>query len=672
MNRTRLVLLGVVVALVASITALPAAAADQSTPALFQVGAAVADLTPPAGVAVYSGGFGQSPPIYGNQTLAGDPLNVRVIYVGNGTAAVEMAMVDSQGIFAAVQQASTDPKTTGLGSAGIRQDAAAAINAAHAGPSIAAADMIVQGSHSHSAPTAMGIWGPVPLVYLQFMHDRIVDAMLRAAKSARPAYLQWSSVDAPYLDNVTTNQTDSYAGWKQDGQVSVLRAVSANGGATIATYANVPAHPDIVNGAGQKLLSADYFGRVRAQIEQEVGGIGIVGGATLGREESPIQVGGVDQMRFYAAAVTELVTRALGSARWVTDPTVAGAETFMEVPGSNPLLLGLVMLWPAADKVGDQLSGAAAYPINRQNTPPYQTGDVLGSPVTALRIGRLAYVSLNGEAFPEVRHAIEKAVQDADMVVGLSLGNDQLGYYEPAFAWAFANGQAPYHSDHLEYNISPLLGDEVIQNQVANLRTLGFTAPQLAAPAPMDNDYTQILHPGVQGLASPARGSADAGTGLFTTTLEGFFGSASLMDSLGHGSGPGGPLHWDFQDGTTADTPIVDGRHTVRFTHAFRPGLYEVQITGRDASGDPASWTLEIAAYPPLRASASAQGSGSTRTYSGAAGGGSGRQIQWQWVFSDGTQAYGASVTHTFPAGVTPRARLVVIDATGEAAAASA
>jgi hypothetical protein len=673
----------VVVGLLTAVAALVAPASAQTTPAqpyLFQAGAAVADLTPPPGVPVYSGGFGQSPAIYGDQQLKDNGLNARAIYVSNGKHAVTMVAVDSQGIFAAVQQASTDPLTSGLGSAGMRADAARDISRAHIGPAMTAADIIVQGSHSHSAPTVMGLWGPVDIRYLQLLHDRVVQAIVNAARAAQPAYLQYSSVDAPFLDNINTNQTDSYQGWLQDGQVSILRAISARSNATIASYANVPAHPDIVNGAGIAqgcidrrvptdqcpALTADYFGRVRKLLEDQLGGTGIVAGATLGREESPIQVGGIDRMNNYGRLVTELVTRALAAPKWVTDGTVASSETFMQVPGTNPALLALVLAWQGPASAIRPATDQVSLPADRADTPPYQTGNVIGTPVTALRIGRLAYVTLNGEAFPEVRHDITAGVKDAEMVVGLSLGNDQLGYYEPAHAFVFANGVAPYHSDHLEYNISPVLGDLEIRTQIQNLGAVGFATNGYTLSTPENHDWAAALHPGLQALAYPERGDADPHSGTFTTTLEGIYGSSAVLDSANAGAGPAGPVHWDLGDGSSVDTP-VSGRYTTRITHAYKPGTYRVHLTVTDTNGDTADWFVPIVVYKPLVAAINQRTApdGSV-TYAGGTRGGSGQVLLWRWQFADGTVSYGKEVRHRYPQGVTGRQTvLTIVDATG-------
>jgi hypothetical protein len=471
-------------------------AAPGPHPALFRVGTAVEEVNPIPGVPLYSGGFGASPGI----TATYAPLQVRAIYVSNGHHAVAMAVVDSQAWFAAYQEGAT------YGITYARQQAAARISAMHGVPAMSQADVIVQGTHSHSAPTAEGIWGPVPVPYLEKLTDQTVSAVVAAAASARPAHLQWAAAAAPDLDNVVTAQTDSYAGWTQDGQVSVLRALDPDTGATLATFANVPAHPDIVNGASLQQLGADYFGDVRDSLQALLGGTAVVGPATLGREESFVQVGGLDQMHWYARVVTNRITEALSHAQWVTDPAVTSSELPVAVPGTNPLLLALVAANHMPDAQKQQLfEQTAEYPIDRADTPPYLTGAVIGTYVTALRIGALAYVSMPGESFPEIRNTIAAGTTGAAMIVALNKGQDDWGYYFPAWATPFTE---VYHSDHLEYNVSPVAGDAIIQTQLLNLGNDGFTT-QPSIPAPMPTDWEQAIRPGVQSLAAP--GSSDAG-----------------------------------------------------------------------------------------------------------------------------------------------------------------
>ena len=48
---------------------------------------------------------------------------------------------------------------------------------------------------------------------------------------------------------------------------------------------------------GDEALNADYFGYVRSSLDERLGGVNVVGPATLGRNETPIQVGEIPGQR---------------------------------------------------------------------------------------------------------------------------------------------------------------------------------------------------------------------------------------------------------------------------------------------------------------------------------------------------------------------------------------
>src|SRR5207302_10575630 len=127
----------------------------------------------------------------------------------------------------------------------------------------------------------------------------------------------------------------------------------------------------------------------------------------------------------------------------------------------------------------------------RSDRPPYLTGTVIGTPVTALRIGGLLYLSMPGEPFPEVRATIARDTVGADEVVALSKGQDDLAYFYPS--WAYPVTLA-WGSDHWEYNVAPQAGDQIVQGQLQNAAALGFgTGTRIATPRA--NDYGQMVEP---------------------------------------------------------------------------------------------------------------------------------------------------------------------------------
>jgi len=638
----------IAVALVA--IALLATSASAATPPVFRVGAAARSIDPT--VAVYAGGFSLSPPI----TRVRDPLEVRAFYVSNGRHAIAIAVVDSQAYFSAYQEGPD------YGITAVRADAAREISAA-GGPRMTQGDVIVQGTHSHAAPTLEGIWGPVPPAYLREVHDQAVAALAAAAATARPARLQVATLDDRNLAGVNINQ-DDYQGWVNDPQISVLRAVNPRTGATLA---NIPVHGAHICGECDTILSADYFGSVRASLDRLLGGVSVVGPATLGRLESPVETTGATNMEWLSGVITNDVLEALGTAHWVSDATVASAESLVQIPATNAALLALNRAWSLPDAQKQQEAQATGiYPIDRSTSPPYVQGNVLGTYLTALRVGGVAFLSMPGEPFPEVRYTIKQST-DAPIVVALSKGQDDFGYFYPSFDYVFPE---LYNSDHAIFNIAPHAGDQIVPGQVANLGAVGFaTRPVLAAP--LANDYAQKLRPGLQTLASPPTGDADA-SGRFTTALQAIYMPASVVDAP-----LAGPVHWDFGDGTSADTGyLVVGQdygqtgqgpqgHPL-FSHAFPVGTHRVVASGHDTAGNPASWTVDVVVHPRLAASARCTISRRGRaTLVGRVRGGQGTVLAWRWLFSDGASAGGPRVVHSFRRARRVRATLTVLDAAG-------
>lgn len=632
----------------------PAFAAPR--PALFHVGAAVENTNPLPGVPVYSGGFGLSDPI----TKVHDPLQVRAFYVSNGKHAVAIAVLDAQAWFAAYQ----DKPDYGI--TDVRDQAAAAISKA-GGPKMTPADIIVQSTHTHAGPTLEGIWGPVPASYLKLVHDQAIKALSEAAANAQPAYLRIGTYDAPWLDNIDTQQTDAYPGWAQDGQVSVLRAVSP-AGASVASFVSVPAHGDIVCGSCDKQLSADYFGFVRTALDERLGGINVVGPATLGREETPVQVGGLGPSQWFSGVVESIVGQAIDRGHWITNDTVASVNDFLEVPAHNAALLALNAAWKLPESGRQaETSASGIYPIARSMDPPYLIGNAIGADVTAVRIGDNAFLSMPGEPFPEVRAALQNAATGVDTIVALSKGQDDWGYFYPAWTWGFTS---LYPSDHNTYNVAPQAGDQVILQQADNMRALGFTVDQ-AVGMPLPTRWEQALRPGVQAMASPTWGDADAHSGTLPVTFTAIYDQAWL------GGAPlSGPVRVDFGDGTSTTTddngkPLT-GDKRVRFTHDFAPGDYTVHFTAVDQNGQIATWQVVVRVYPPLlpRITAQALGDGTYR-FTGHARGGDGRRLAWQWSFPDGSSAGGQTVTHRFAPGDVKHATLTVADGTTMTASAT-
>ena len=190
-------------------------------------------------------------------------------------------------------------------------------------------------------------------------------------------------------------------------------------------------------------------------------------------------------------------------------------------------------------------------------------------------------------------------------MVALSKGQDDFGYFYPDFDAPYPQ---LYNSDHAVFNVSPSLGDQIIAAQETLLSAIGFRTRSLAAK-PLDNDYAQKKLPGLQTLASPPTGDAGP-SGRFKTTLQAIYMPASGADAPLVGQ-----VHWDFGDGSHAETGYLQvgqdygqtgqGPHgkPLLFTHSFRPGTYRVRASGQDTDGNAVAWTITVRVFPRLRVS---------------------------------------------------------------------
>ena len=566
-------------------------------PPVFQVGAAVVGLNPK--VTVYSGGFGTSPPIKPGNVI-GPRLSARAMYVSNGEHAIALALIDAQAEFGAYQEG---PQ---YGISAARAAAAREINAAKDGPSIAASDIIIQATHSHSAPTLEGLWGPVPIAYLKAVTRAETKAIVLAASRARPARLRFGTADGSALDLVSAAQYDAFPGWADDPLLTVLQAVDPDSGATIATYATVPAHGDIVNGASLRHLTTDYFGLVHAALQKQLGGISIVAPGTLGREETPVQVGGLDADRVFAANVLNLVDTALAHANPVTSDRIAATERMQQIPGTGALLLALVAANHLPPKQHQQVQHVLdKYPIDRADSPPWQTVLDVGTPVTALRLGDIAYLSMPGEPFPEVRHALERAAPGAT-VVALSKGQDDLGYFYPGWVTPFTE---IYPSDTFTNSASAVTGDAVIAGQESNLDRVGFATRHVAF-APVSTKPLQALDAGLQVIGGPfvadAGRDGKAAVRMIPTYAPPDLPSGTTEDGLPVGGfevqgNPTSKVHWSFGETSGYHNFTGDDREPQIVTHSFGVGVHHVTAWILDAGGAPVETALTIRVYPRLR-----------------------------------------------------------------------
>ncbi len=621
-----------------------AAATPAAEAGIFQVGTSVVDITPHKPMA--DGGYGSDYIVTGG---AHDPLQVRAFFIGHGKHAVVFVSVDSQGWFAEYQS-----PNVGDGADSARADAAAALAAK--GYEVNAANIVLSATHSHAAPTLMGIWGHTDPGYLHHVREAAVKAVLKAASHTHEAEL-WSATGTIH-DLVSQQQgTDQTAGFSIDQELPILWARQPGTGATIGTYADVPVHADEYDptAEGNNQWSADYPGFVRKRLAQLLGGTSVIAVATLGRQETIGNEPHYNEVEKQGTFVTNAITSALTHARPITDTTLAADNEQFTTEASNTGLmlamscnqrggpLGCPGGWPKSKKGTSYWELGELFTINRSVEAPYFNAEegTVGSSTTVARIGNQVYATVPGEGFAEVTEALERIFKASPGIEGehvIDEGSDTFGYFGDYAA--YPAGQM--EGDLKTFNIGPNVGQDTVDAAVKAGESLGLDPAAETVTADLINPQAWG-EPGIQFY--PDREETDEAT-------VSFYGSAHAADPASHsesktfGSSLGtqgdGSISWNFGDGTTEVRPA-----STRFAHTFPgPGVYTVTASVADNLGNTYSWTQQVHIDSPLSASvAQTPGPGKSVVLSASAQGGEGNVLAAQWTLSHGKTAYGTTIT---------------------------
>ena len=476
MRFSRTVTAGALAAIVLVLAATAAASAAPLPKANYLAGAATRSINPDpdgtfAGKPVYLGGYGiggGSPVLEGRPAtgVLGNGLSVRAFAVSDGHVPFVIADIEAQGWFVAL-------KNVPYGLLDMRKEVER-----RTGGALPAENVVIQSDHSHSGPDALGVWGGVPDEYLRYVADRTADAIVAAYTSMEPVRLYYGT--APGRD-LLSNQFDyDEANQVVDSDVRVLQARA--GKKVLVTLLNFSAHATVL-GASNTKASGDWVQAANPLLEQRFGGKGVTVVGTLGRTQ-PGDRGCTDpsattedaqnlcKLHDYAARVVDRAEQAVANAQPITATSVAVRSYLVEDPSSNALILGL-----------EYGGSAAGVPLNRAMTPPWLTGDVLGTVAASARIGDVLLSAGPGEMYPQIALKVaDLAPARGHMTAGLA--SDQLGYliapfesYPEPIRRSFFNYEgdevSPIDNDNYFFNVSHTMGERVT---CALLRGAGETA----------------------------------------------------------------------------------------------------------------------------------------------------------------------------------------------------
>ena len=366
-------------------------------------------------------------------------------------------------------------------------------------------DMIVINSdHSHAGPDLIGLWGGVPVSYLQRVYLQTVKAVDEAYAGRVRAHLlvgtSTPTMPSPaaggYIAGTATPGEDlvhsqfgpdtqtGYDASAVDTQLRVLQAV-ADDGKPLGTLINYSAHATVMGG-GNTLYSADWPGRAARATESALHEpVAVTMVADVGRSQPPRphsnpscgQAGqescDVDQLDTYTRLITPWILKAVSTAAPVHGTTVSGTEVFTREVATNPFLLGVGYTGEAP------VRGYGAY---RSTTAPWISGDVVGTFASAHRVGDILLTANPGEAYPDVRFGVAASVAKPQAFFTFGLANDQLGYLiAPATEYGWITTSQPGNDNSL-FNVSAQYGDHLMCTETTEAEALGFAATGNTAP----------------------------------------------------------------------------------------------------------------------------------------------------------------------------------------------
>lgn len=385
-----------------------------------------------------------------------DPMFARAVAItGEGGRGETMVLVQTTaiGLFAAYRQGP-------YGIIDVRRAIAARTG-------IPVANVLVQSDHSHSAPDTIGLWGGVPVAYLAQLRDALVASAVEAFSAREPVTLRVASVQGPK----TKSSYSAGPNARTDDEFRLLVADRSDGSRALSLV-NYSPHATVVGRQDTVATSGDWPAWAAQEAELAYGGFGV---GTVG------SIGAMDWNKTAATTegreaearqrLRELLARATAALEPVRGDAVQVQTTFLREPflpptyGLNNAPGGVL-----------PLLGQRDVRVDRANTPPWTTGNLLGTYAGAVRIGEVFIATAPGEAFPKINDRLRSGASGSGGVEAqdhffFGATNDFLGYMSDGVA-EYQQVATEGTTGHFTLMVSPTMGTHVLctaQNAAAKL-----------------------------------------------------------------------------------------------------------------------------------------------------------------------------------------------------------
>ena len=490
--------------------------ADAALPTPFRVGAAKAKLALPEG-GICTGGYGifcvrKPTAARVNSRGVTDDLHTRAIALRDAEGETLVVITTSViGLFSAYKPAlgAADDSTR----PGLYQIRGAIADAAD----IPIENVLIQSDHSHFSPDTVGIWGgssegePFEAL-LKAYADSMQQTAAEAIANLEPAALMVGAVDGaavacptPIPFCVVNSLYSSAPNLFTDEVFRLIEARRADGSA-IARWVNYSPHATVLDDYGDDVaLSGDWAGWMAGDLDQsgDCGArrctVGLATLATLGRTDfNNSREGTADdasgpeknlQRERLARARLDYFMSLLKSGAPQT-----GVMPFTTVTGDNRIavrerliresvtqgifyanhapFVGLPDALSSQIPFAEDATGGSTASIDRANTPPWLTGNVIAAPVSAFRVGDLFFGTAPGEEFPNAMQRMreEGGVAGPQMHFFLGTTNDFIGYMGPANGYAQIAAQGTFYLAGCPED----QGSDPFRDFLAGLERLGY------------------------------------------------------------------------------------------------------------------------------------------------------------------------------------------------------
>ena len=305
----------------------------------------------------------------------------------------------------------------------VRQGLAAAEALKRAG--IKPEEVHVAATHTHSGPDTIGLWGPsegtsgVDAQYIEFLITTVARCVEEAVAAMAPARLKVATGSAPGLsrndrfrDILEACGIRDYASRDIPAEAEILdpdfavMQVLGAAGSVMATVVNWACHPEMSH---TNLITSDFPHWLRGRLQEEYGGMalyfqGAEGGMVTGNSLPGEDIVASERI---GLALAERVIEALSKGEEVQASPIKAQSRSIKVSIENEGFKAAM--------------AAGILPI----TPGAQ-GE-LETEVTHLTVGPIEFVTIPGEALPNIALMLKRSMRGEPKFV-LGICDDELGY----------------------------------------------------------------------------------------------------------------------------------------------------------------------------------------------------------------------------------------------------